>query len=53
MINLKNRKYPIVYHKKHPVENERYVDISIATAAGILLLTFINGAVLGYALRKM
>jgi hypothetical protein len=48
------RKYPITQMKKGGQANkqERVVDLSIGTAAGLLALVFIEGMVLGYMCHK-
>lgn len=47
------RKYPRTYEKQHEQDNERTIDLSVATAAGILVLTFAKGMFWGYMLKRM
>jgi hypothetical protein len=48
------RKYPITQLKKgvQTKNQERVLDLSIATAAGLLALVFAEGLILGYICHK-
>lgn len=47
-----SRKYPITHMKKNSAPNEKYLDMSLAAAAGILAFVFANGLFLGYTIKK-
>lgn len=51
------RKYPITQIKKYKPakeqEPDRYLDITLGAAAGLLALVFAEGLFWGYMLRKM
>lgn len=48
------RKYPITHMKKALQVNntERFVDMSLGAALGVLAITFVEGIFWGYMLRK-
>lgn len=54
MRHSNTRKYPITQMKKNNGETqpERIVDLSLSTAAGLLGMVFIEGALLGYMIRR-
>lgn len=47
-----SRKYPITHLKKSNVETERFFDLSIPAAAGILAVTLGVGMLGGYLLKR-
>jgi hypothetical protein len=52
MNNSKVRTYPRVYMKKAAEEKEDTINLSGLAVAGILALTFIEGALWGYLIRN-
>lgn len=50
------RKHPRVHDRKHAaamsVEKERYLDLSITAAVGILAVAFVKGIFWGYMIRR-
>lgn len=52
MNQQRNRKYPRVYAKKTTGTEEKALTLSMATAMGIIILTFTGGALLGYMVRN-
>lgn len=48
---VKSRKYPIT-HMKQNSEPERYLDVGVMTAVGLLAFMFANGLLLGYLIKK-
>ena len=47
-----SRKYPITHMKKSNVEQERYFDLSLPAAAGIIAITLGAGMLGGYLLKR-
>jgi hypothetical protein len=47
-----SRKYPITHMKKNAGPEERYLDLSVAAAAGLLAFVFAKGVFWGYMIRK-
>lgn len=46
-----NRKYPVQYKKAAQVAAERSIDVSAATAAGIIAAAFVGGLISGWMIK--
>ena len=46
------RKHPRIYKKNTIEAPERFLNLSVGTAIGIIAFTFMNGLGLGYMLKK-
>lgn len=47
-----SRKYPITHMKKSVEPEERVLDLSVTTAAGLLAFVFAQGVFWGYMIKK-
>jgi hypothetical protein len=52
MGHLNYRKHPRIYKKNTLEVPERFLNLSVGTAIGIVAFAFINGLGLGYMLKK-
>ena len=52
MRQINYRKHPRSYKKNNLKTPEKFIDLNVATALGIITFTFINGIGLGYLLKK-
>lgn len=47
-----SRKYSLTHKRKSPEPEERYLDLGVTAAVGLLAFVFVKGIFWGYMIRK-